>query len=52
MKKAIAAKDKYKFREASSIKRIEVEHRKKEPKKRGPKPRPKAQPMAEFICYL
>ena len=47
-KKAMAAKDKYKFREASIKKRIEVEHRKKEPKKRGPKPRPKAQPMSKY----
>merc|ERR1712109_146649 len=40
-------KDKYKLREASINKRIEVEHRKKEPKKRGPKPRPKSQPMSK-----
>ena len=42
------AKDKYKFREASIKKRIEVEHRKKEPKKRGPKPRPRPQPMSKY----
>lgn len=42
-------KDKsYKLREASIKKRIEVEHRKKEPKKRGPKPRPKSQPMSKY----
>merc|ERR1739848_490920 len=41
-------KDKYKLREASIKKRIEVEHRKKQPKKRGPKPRPKAQPMSKY----
>merc|ERR1711910_83852 len=41
-------KDKYKLREASIKKRIEVEHRKKEPKKRGPKPRPKPQPMSKY----
>jgi hypothetical protein len=38
----------YKLREASIKKRIEVEHRKKEPKKRGPKPRPKSQPMSKY----
>merc|ERR1712062_426080 len=41
-------KYKYKLREASIKKRIEVEHRKKEPKKRGPKPRPKSQPMSKY----
>ena len=42
------SKDKYKLREASIKKRIEVEHRKKQPKKRGPKPRPKPQPMSKY----
>lgn len=46
--KTVNAKEKYKFREASIKKRIEVEHRKKEPKKRGPKPRPKTQPMSKY----
>lgn len=46
--KKVNSKEKYKFREASIKKRIEVEHRKKEPKKRGPKPRPKTQPMSKY----
>ena len=45
---SVNSKDKYKLREASIKKRIEVEHRKKQPKKRGPKPRPKPQPMSKY----
>ena len=41
-------KDKYKFREASLKKRIEVQSKKEGPKKRGPKPRPKPQPMSKY----
>lgn len=44
-------KDKYKFREASLKKRNEVEVRAKKeggPKKRGPKPRAKPQPMSKY----
>ena len=38
----------YALRAGSIQKRIEVEHRKKEPKKRGPKPRPRPQPMSKY----
>ena len=38
----------YALRAGSIKKRIEVEHRKKEPKKRGPKPRPRPQPMSKY----
>lgn len=44
----LESKKEYKLRDASLKKRVEVEHRKKEPKKRGPKPRPKAQPMSKY----
>jgi hypothetical protein len=40
--------DKYKLRAGSIKKRIEVEHRKREPKKRGPKARPKPQAMSKY----
>merc|ERR1719367_2296895 len=38
----------YKLRDASLKKREEVEHRKNQPRKRGPKPRPKTAPMSKY----
>jgi len=40
--------DKYSLRAGSLQKRIEVEGRKSLPKKRGPKPKPKSQPMSKY----
>ncbi len=44
-------KDKYSLRACSIKKRVEAEHRKsqpRQPKKRGPKPRPKSAPMSRY----
>ena len=41
-------KDKYTLRACSIQKRIEVEHKAKQPRKRGPKPRPKTAPMSKY----
>ena len=38
----------YKLRDASLKKREEMEHRKNQPRKRGPKPRPKSAPMSKY----
>ena len=38
----------YKLRDASLKKREEMEHRKNQPRKRGPKPRPKTAPMSKY----
>ena len=38
----------YKLRDASIKKREEMEHRKNQPRKRGPKPRPKSAPMSKY----
>jgi hypothetical protein len=38
----------YKLRACSIQKRMETEHRKTQPRKRGPKPRPKSAPMSKY----